>query len=333
MKNKIDSKFAIAILILVASCLGFAFWLHTFNISSIISHIPSQNIQKKDEKKEDQKKDQGEESMQYYFGIQERSTQEFDGPHLFLSVITEKEFPCSNFGIEHSMSVDESTVKITFGEIIYTELCLTALGPASFSEELNLSKGLYTLEFHNKEKVDKYSLDISTDTVSIKSFESTFTKTEQTTNKRTPKNLLRADCYYNSTWTSDPKDDYCEKFFSEIETFAEPFIVAEEGRKPKNQFYHFDGRDEVLVDLINKYDRDGHYIKLATSEGKSFICPFHCIEPGVAHSLGSKIEYLKEERMDVSICEGNSGCIMEVAFNRKDEKICEQLSEKNHGQC
>lgn len=268
------------------------------------------------------------------FGIRERFTKQFDGLHLYLSVSTEKIFPCSNYGIKHSIITKDNTIKVILGGITKPNICLTALGPASFiSEDLSLGIGAYTLEFHSKDKIDKYSVKVSKESVTIETIEKTFSKTEQIEIDLLPENLLWADCFYKGDWKYNPTDDYCKRFFAEIEIFAQPYLIAKEGKTPKNQFYLYAGEDQPLIDLIQKYNRENFYVKVSTWEGKTFICPFNCQKPGVAYVPKVEIEYLKESKIDVSECVGNVVCIMEVAFNTKNEKICEQLPKENQGQC
>lgn len=271
------------------------------------------------------------------FRIHEIFTKEFDGPHLYLSVLTEKIFPCSNYGFEHSVSTNYNTIKVILDEITEPNIiCLTAPGPASFSKDLNLNEGTYTLEFHSKDKIDKYAVIVSKVSVLIESIEASFTKTEQTKIDRLPENLLWADCFYDGEWKYNPRDDHCERFFSEIETFAQPYLTAEEGKTPRNQFYLYTGEDQPLINLIQKYDREKFYVKISTWEGKSFFCHFNCLKSGrayVAYVPKVEIEYLKEPRTDISKCDDNVVCIMEVAFTTKNEKVCEHLSKEDQGQC
>lgn len=102
---------------------------------------------------------------------------------------------------------------------------------------------------------------------------------------------------------------------------------------PKNQFYTYIGSDEQLSSIIKKYYRKDFYIKLSTGKGKTFICPFYCDKPAVSQPPTLQIEYLPEPQTDISACNNKGSCIMDVARNTKNEKLCEQLPIADQGDC
>jgi hypothetical protein len=263
------------------------------------------------------------------FRIEERFTEQFDGPHLYLVVSTEQIYNCAYFG--HNLSTDSETVKVILGEIIKPDAC--SAGPARFDEDLNIKKSEYSLEFYSKDKIDKYMVKISKDSVIIEPVEATFSKIEQTKIKRIPENLLWAQCFYNGDWKYNPNDDFCKRFFNEIEIIAPPYLTAEEGKMPENQFYLYRGEDQAIISLIKKYNRENYYVRISTWKGKTFICPFNCDKPGIAYVPKLEVEYPREPITNISVCGKDVVCIMEVAFNTKNETICELLPEENRGQC
>ncbi|MAH43289.1 hypothetical protein CL614_06275 [archaeon] len=268
------------------------------------------------------------------FTIKKTFTNDFDGIHLYLGVSTKQSFSCSNYGITHNINSKNNTIKIVLGEIIKPNICLTSFGPAGFSEELDLNEGTYVLEFHASNKIDRYYLKNFNKSIIIEPIEKSFSYNDQTQiSYDIVKNLLWTKCFYNSDWKFDPNDGHCEKFFDEIETIAQPYLIAEEGKTPRNQFYLYTGEDQTLIDLMQKHNREGFYIRISTWEGKSFICHLNCRPYGVANMPGSKIEYLPEPITNVSECNDSISCIMTVAFNIKNETICDQIPETNQGQC
>lgn len=267
------------------------------------------------------------------FRIEERFTEHFDGPHLFLVVSTKEIYPCANYGFGHTLRIEDDLIKIILGEITSPSMCLTAEGPAIFEEDLDLITTENKLEFHSKDKIDIYTMKISNESVVIEPVDATFSKIEKTAFKRIPENLLFAQCFYNGNWMYDPKDDFCTRYFDEIETIAHPYLIGEEGKTPENQFYLYGGDDQEIIDIVNKYSGGNFYVRISTWKGKTFICPYNCEKPGIAYVPELKIEYSRDARTNVTLCGKDVVCIMEVAFNTKNETICELLPEKNRGQC
>lgn len=261
------------------------------------------------------------------FEIAEWFTGQFDGPHLYLLVSTEQIFGHANYEFDHSIITRGNVIKVILGEVYLPDgVSLPAPSPAGFSARLELNEDSdYTLEFHSRHHRDKYIVRTSNGLVEIETVERNFSNTEQTTVKRIPKNMLEAVCFYNGDWKYDPRDDFCERFFNEIEKIAQPYLVAEEGRRSKNQFYLYTGEDQQLIDLLLRHEREDFYIKITTWEGRSYLPPF--IHPSARKFPVPKraLRYLEEPVMSIEECAKNDArCITRVAFNTKNAEICRQ---------
>ncbi len=156
--------------------------------------------------------------------------------------------------------------------------------------------------------------------------------------KKTPDNLIWAECYYNGDYKYDPKDDNCGNFFQELESIAQQYLTGDQEKTPKNQFYHYYGDDDqALIDLVEKYVRKTNYIYISTWEGNKYFCSYYSgsiplCSTFAATSPKLEIQYLSEEVTDISECNGNTICMRKVAFFTKDESICD-LMEGGQGQC
>ncbi len=291
------------------------------------------------------------------FRISEEFTGQFDGPHLYLSVSTKEIYGCINYGFEHNIITKDSTIKVLLGGISSPDVCLTAVGPADFSSALSLKEGAYALEFHSKYSIDKYLVNISKGNATIEPIVATFSKTEQTIIDRIPENLLWAECFYNAYWIDDPRDDFCERFFTEIETIAQPYLIAEEGKTPRNQFYLYTGEEQPLIYLIRTYNREDFSVSISTWEGKTFACRPTCfpISERVAHIPKLEVRYIHykdsladcELEMEKEFSEASGRtfnvteymeseymqCIMEVAFFSKNETLCLMVPVENQNEC
>ena len=62
------------------------------------------------------------------------------------------------------------------GRVLKPDVCLTASGPARYQTALPIAPGTYDLDFAQGAAVDRYRLTVTTNTVSIATIESSFTR-------------------------------------------------------------------------------------------------------------------------------------------------------------
>jgi|GEM_PF-4549817 len=91
---------------------------------------------------------------------------------------TEKSYPCINWSIENSLFNFGHHIRIELKGISLPNICFTAVGPASASRQLSLTKGTYTLQFVHKKKSDFYRLIATDSTIRINPIRSIFTAPE-----------------------------------------------------------------------------------------------------------------------------------------------------------
>lgn len=272
------------------------------------------------------------------FEIVEKYTESFDGPHLFLSVETQKNYPCYGGKFKSNVVIKGSLIKIVLGEIkIPKGICPMMSAPAGFHEELNLIPGSYSLELHSKTKIDKYSVHVTTDKIVIENIDVSFSNVTQKTINRMPEDLLWIECRWIGGRSKRPKDTLCQDLFVDIEKIATPYMLAQNGI-PILQFYKYDGTDERLIQLIEKYGHSGYSVKISTGKGKRFIYPrvknMRPEDPMVAFIPNLEPKYY-ELITNLSICEDpyDFWCYVDVAINTNNESICNLVRSKNQGQC
>lgn len=81
---------------------------------------------------------------------------------------TTKIYPCCNYPIDLSWKNTSNTINISFKGVIETNLCLTALGPATATIDLGaLNNGTYQLNFQNGEVRYSGQLVVSSDNYTV----------------------------------------------------------------------------------------------------------------------------------------------------------------------
>lgn len=88
--------------------------------------------------------------------------------NLILNCLTERIYPCFNYGIDYSAVKGAKNFKLRFSKIIIPQICLTALGPAGCSINLGaLADGQFNLELEVNGKTEIAQLLVSGNTYQI----------------------------------------------------------------------------------------------------------------------------------------------------------------------
>lgn len=193
------------------------------------------------------------------------STNETQEPLLKLKLITSEIFPCINYGISTTEFMNGSELIVRFEEIIEPELCLTAIGPATSYIELPQNTNKVT--FLNGNIIDKYSIEINQQKISITLIENNFTSSLYDKTFRIPENSFAYVCGTNTNNTNIYED------FSAIIEQNPDFIEFEfegEGRIPypettdgnwvnhPSKYYKYSNSEEFnnLANILNDYSSD-----------------------------------------------------------------------------
>lgn len=193
------------------------------------------------------------------------NTNETQEPLLKLKLITSESFPCINYGLSTTEFIKDDELIVRFDEIIAPELCFTAIGPAI--SYIDLPKKTYKLTFINGNKIDKYSIEINQEKISITLIENNFTSCLYDKTFRIPENSFAYVCGTNT----DNTNIYSE--FSAILENNPDFIEFEfegDGRIPypestngnwvnhPSKFYKYSDSKEFnnLANVLNDYSTE-----------------------------------------------------------------------------
>jgi hypothetical protein len=88
-------------------------------------------------------------------------------PRIYLSMQTEKIYPCCNYWLETAVAVLGEEVRVAITGVYVPEICLTALGPAGSRTELPLAPGRYRLIFTVGSRSESYVLTVSTSSLDV----------------------------------------------------------------------------------------------------------------------------------------------------------------------
>lgn len=161
-----------------------------------------------------------------------------ENPKLKLKLFTEKEdYPCINFILNTSQSVKDNELVIRFEEIIEPAICLTAIGPAI--SLIDLPEKITELTFINGDTVDRYSITINQEKITIELIEKSFTNSLYDTTFRYPENSF---AYVSGTNT------YNQYLYEEF------LKILEEN--PNFTRFEFEGEGRVPYPLISS----GHWV-------------------------------------------------------------------------
>lgn len=91
-----------------------------------------------------------------------------DKRDLYLYCRTERIYGCINYGIDYYVIKAANSIKIKFSSIVISDICLTALGPASCRIKLGeLSEGTYNLNLEVNGKTELAILTVTNDSYKI----------------------------------------------------------------------------------------------------------------------------------------------------------------------
>ena len=159
-------------------------------------------------------------------------------PSIMLSMATEKIYPCCNWSIISKIAVQSNKISIDFLGIYVPEICLTALGPATFTSFLDISNGEYSLYFSSMSGTDRYILTVTDSSIKITEDVSQFTKPEFKLFWRYPLNSFVYLCG-TTTETSWICEDFLDTLLSEIDLEEFQFPDSGEILYPRSSMGHY----------------------------------------------------------------------------------------------
>jgi hypothetical protein len=198
-----------------------------------------------------------------------RSNQNYPKSEIIVSgATTGKNYMCSAT-LRHSVVSLLNTKIITIGGVDTKraqQFCTTQVA-ASFFAKLPDVAGKTNIIFTHNGKIDRYRLTVSPEQVSLTPVHATFSSTLASETTSLPNNILAAHCFYNGDTAKDPRDNYCQNFYSEVLSLGEPYMLADEnGKQPTVQFYLYKGSAKELEVLVTRYKKADYYIVLETAQ-------------------------------------------------------------------
>ncbi len=169
------------------------------------------------------------------------STNSGEGLAIFLILKTDAVYECANYKIVANTIKSADRIVVDIKGIQREQICLEAMGQATFSEKLGDLKGELDLILRYEGEEDRYKLAVSDESINITSLNSNFTHIVHPLSfLRIPKDVIWAECGHYDKIGCEENSQYtsvCQKFFKELEELgAEPF-------EPKNGTYAFAGFD------------------------------------------------------------------------------------------
>lgn len=183
-------------------------------------------------------------------------------PSLKLKLITTENFPCINYGLVVTEFINGSELIIRFDEILEPNICLTAIGPAI--SYIDLPENTNKITFINGNIIDKYSIEINQEKVSITLIENNITSSIHNKTFRYPENSFAYFCGTNTNNTNIYEDFSTlleqNPNFTEFEFDGEgriPYPESSDGHwvnHPSKLFIYSDYEEfENLQNVLNDY--------------------------------------------------------------------------------
>lgn len=119
---------------------------------------------------------------------------------LILNFATTTSFPCINYGISTSSFFENNELIMRFDSIAKSDLCLTAIGPAS--AYIDLPESTERLVMLNGNSIDLYEINITREKVEINPVASNFTHLKYQTIFRYPENTFVYECSMDKSETT-----------------------------------------------------------------------------------------------------------------------------------
>lgn len=193
------------------------------------------------------------------------TTNETQEPVLKLKLITSEIFPCINYGVSTTEFIKGNELIVRFEQIIESELCFTAIGPAI--SYIELPQNTNKITFINGNIIDKYSIDINEQKISITLIENNFTTSLYDKTFRFPEDSFAYVCRTNPNNTNiytdfsamiEQNPDFIEFEFEGEGRMPYPETTDGNGVNHPSKYYKYTDSIEFnnLADMINDYSSE-----------------------------------------------------------------------------
>lgn len=200
-----------------------------------------------------------------------------DTKKIVLNCQTEKAYPCVNYPILTEQHFNKNNqLSITFTNVVETDICFTAIGPATTMIDLSkLTNGLYELELNNASLKNKGVLKISDSEIVLDFKNQNGIEITTPVVKRVPDKTFWGTIGYARESSESSVNQFIDKLSS---------IGVEFNKQSPGYYFHYEIGDngEMVIDvkdsgyyyvkgLIFQYDGDESKLKdLIQTDGKEY---------------------------------------------------------------
>ncbi|MCF4102836.1 hypothetical protein L1I30_14250 [Gillisia sp. M10.2A] len=160
-----------------------------------------------------------------------------ENPTLKLKLITREEFPCYNYSLITTQSIEDNELIIRLEKVSVPTICLTAIGPAI--SYIDLPEKINQITFINGNIIDQYSITINQEKVTINVIDNNFTHLLFNQTFRYPQNSF--------AYVSGTNTDNTEIYDRFLEVLRE---------NPKFTEFEFEGEGRIPYTTTS----DGHWV-------------------------------------------------------------------------
>lgn len=224
-----------------------------------------------------------------FFPVEIYAKSSVDTPDMKLFIKTQNSFGCINFGIAIDNFTTNNTQIIRFDRIIQSNICFTAIGPATTYADL--PENIDSLILINGHSIDGYSVNITEEFISIKPINSSFSLLTQNRAKifRYPENTFSYECKMSlneinifNEFLKILNDNLSITEFNFNGDGYKPYgqNYTENNRQSLNKYFHyenhleFDKAGELLKKFVlskNLNNNTSAYISLTSWNNKKYL--------------------------------------------------------------
>lgn len=183
-------------------------------------------------------------------------------PEIILSMATQSIYGCCNYSIVARTCFDGATFEVNLQGIYIPDICLTALGPATFRRPVNLPTGTFEFIISSADTIDRYEVTITETSISLQAIETRFTIPRSTLVWRYPENSFACVC-----GTMEETAWICGDFADSLLAMPnlQSFVFPDSGTVPypteSSGHWHDDPARYYLYENESDYDAAGELLR------------------------------------------------------------------------
>lgn len=164
---------------------------------------------------------------------------------------TEKSYPCINYPLAFSLNKTIGRYEMTFTDVIETDMCFTAIGPATATVNLTtVPNGVYNFEINNVNLRNKGTLEISDSEINLHFSKQNGIEIVREKTLRVPDKTFWGTIGYHTANSERLVAEFLQKLKDEGALFSK--------QKPGHYFYfEIDNKGEIIS---NKENSGYHYV-------------------------------------------------------------------------